>query len=86
MASLACPCARGGNLWGEFWWVGREYKWVFFDDDNTSETYAEQVTQLSRVRQAARSEDPQSNDPFPAPAIAEGVTQVSAGRLRRVAM
>jgi hypothetical protein len=44
MASLACPCARGGNLWGEFWWVGREYKWVFFDDDTTSETYSEQVT------------------------------------------
>jgi hypothetical protein len=36
MASLVCLCARGGDLWGEFWWVGREYKWVFFDDDNTS--------------------------------------------------
>ena len=44
MASLVCPCARGGDLWGEFWWVGREYKWVFFDDNNTSETYSEQVT------------------------------------------
>jgi hypothetical protein len=31
-------------LWGEFWWVGREYKWVYFDDDETSETYAEQIT------------------------------------------
>ena len=40
-----CVCVRGGgDLWGEFWWVGREYKWVFFDDDNTSETYTEQVT------------------------------------------
>src|SRR5215212_8729179 len=39
-----CVHARGGDLWGEFWWVGREYKWVFFDDDNTSETFAEQVT------------------------------------------
>jgi hypothetical protein len=44
MASLVCACARGGDLWGEFWWVGREYKWVFFDDNNTSETYTEQVT------------------------------------------
>jgi ssDNA-binding Zn-finger/Zn-ribbon topoisomerase 1 len=24
--------------------VGREYKWVFFDNDETSETYDEQVT------------------------------------------
>ena len=44
MATLVCPCARGGDLWGEFWWVGREYKWVFFDDDDTSETYTEQIT------------------------------------------
>ena len=44
MASLVCPCARGGDLWGEFWWVGREYKWVFFDDDETSGTFTEQVT------------------------------------------
>ena len=34
---------HAGNLRGEFWWVGREYKWVFFDDE-TSETYTEQVT------------------------------------------
>ena len=44
MAGLVCPCMRGGDLWGEFWWVGREYRWVFFDNDQTSETYAEQVT------------------------------------------
>jgi len=44
MAILVCPCTRGTKLWGEFWWVGREYKWVFFDDDTTSETYTEQVT------------------------------------------
>jgi hypothetical protein len=24
--------------------VDREYRWVFFDDDETSETYSEQVT------------------------------------------
>jgi ssDNA-binding Zn-finger/Zn-ribbon topoisomerase 1 len=33
----------GGDIWAGFWWVGREYQWVFFDDD-TSETYAQQVT------------------------------------------
>ena len=36
MATLVCPCARGGDLWAEFWWVGRGYQWVFFDDDETS--------------------------------------------------
>jgi hypothetical protein len=44
MAMLACSCTQGGDIWAEFWWVGREYRWVFFDDDETSETYAEQVT------------------------------------------
>ena len=43
MATLECTCTRS-DLWAEFWWVGREYRWVFFDDDETSETYAEQVT------------------------------------------
>jgi hypothetical protein len=36
MAVWACSCARGGDIWAEFWWV-------FFDDE-ASETYAEQVT------------------------------------------
>jgi hypothetical protein len=44
MALFVCPCTRGGDLWAEFWWVDRGYRWVFFDDDQTSETYAEQVT------------------------------------------
>jgi hypothetical protein len=44
MAVWACSCARGGDIWAEFWWVDREYRWVFFDDDEASETYAEQVT------------------------------------------
>jgi hypothetical protein len=39
-----CVRAREGRSLGEFWWVGREYKWVFVDDDNTSETFTEQVT------------------------------------------
>jgi hypothetical protein len=44
MAMLVCPCTRGGDLWAEFWWIGQGYQWVFFDDDQTSETYSEQVT------------------------------------------
>jgi hypothetical protein len=30
-------------LWGEFWWLEGKHQWVFFDDLETSETYAEQV-------------------------------------------
>jgi hypothetical protein len=41
---LRCPCGQGHELWGEFWWIEGEYQWVFFDDLETSETYAEQVT------------------------------------------
>ena len=44
MAVLMCPCPRRSKLWAEFWWVGREYRWIFFDDNETTETYAEQVT------------------------------------------
>jgi hypothetical protein len=46
MAELYCPCPERHKLWGEFWWVGgkhRKHQWVFFDDLQTSETYAEQV-------------------------------------------
>ena len=43
MAELRCPCGRGSELWGEFWWTGGGHRWVFFDDEKTSETYAEQV-------------------------------------------
>jgi hypothetical protein len=28
---------------GELWWTGGEHRWVFFDDEKTSETYTEQV-------------------------------------------
>ena len=30
-------------MWGEFWWLEGKHQWVFFDDLETSETYAEQV-------------------------------------------
>ena len=43
MAALYCPCPERHKRWGEFWWVGGKYQWVFFDDLRPSETYAEQV-------------------------------------------
>jgi hypothetical protein len=43
MVMLRCPCQQGPEVWGELWWTGGEHRWVFFDDDRSSETYAEQV-------------------------------------------
>jgi hypothetical protein len=43
MVVLYCPCPERHRLWGELWWVGEGYRWVFFDDLETSDTYAEQV-------------------------------------------
>jgi hypothetical protein len=31
------------KLWGELWWMEGKYRWVFFGDLETSETYAEQL-------------------------------------------
>ena len=44
MVVVRCPCEQSHDLWGEFWWVGGRYQWVFFDDLETSETYGEQIT------------------------------------------
>jgi hypothetical protein len=43
MAELYCPCPERHKVWGEFWWTEGKYQWVFFDDVDASETYAEQV-------------------------------------------
>ncbi len=43
MVVIYCPCEERHKLWGELWWIEREHQWVFFDDLQTSETYAEQV-------------------------------------------
>ena len=43
MVMLRCPCQQGSDVWGEFWWTGGGHRWVFFDDDERSETYAEEV-------------------------------------------
>jgi hypothetical protein len=37
------PVRAGGRILGEFWWVGGRYRWLFFDYDETSETFGEQV-------------------------------------------
>ena len=45
MAALRCSCEQGMPIWGEVWWVGGgDHRWVFFDNDKTSETYAQQIT------------------------------------------
>ena len=44
MATLYCSCEQHQPIWGEFWWVGGKYKWVFFDDQERSETYTERLT------------------------------------------
>ena len=45
MAALRCSCEQEMPIWGEFWWVGgAEHLWMFFDNDKSSETYAQQIT------------------------------------------
>jgi hypothetical protein len=44
MVVLYCRCPGEHRLWGELWWVEGKHRWVFFDDLQKSETYAEQVT------------------------------------------
>jgi hypothetical protein len=44
MAALRCPCNQEHKIWGELWWVGGKHKWVFYDDLETNETYAENIT------------------------------------------
>jgi hypothetical protein len=43
VATLYCPCGQAHKLWAEFWYAEGHYRWVFFDDVQTSETYAEQI-------------------------------------------
>jgi hypothetical protein len=43
VATLYCPCGQAHELWAEFWWTEGRYQWVYFDYEQTSETYTEQV-------------------------------------------
>jgi hypothetical protein len=63
MVALRCTCEQGTNLWGEFWWIEGEHRWVFFDDEKTSETYGEELTHCpecgrSLERKALRATTP----------------------------
>ena len=44
MAALYCSCEQQRPIWGEFWCVGGNYEWVFFDEQERSETYTERLT------------------------------------------
>jgi hypothetical protein len=44
VAALYCSCEQHQPIWGEFWWIGGKYKWVFFDDQEWSETYTQRLT------------------------------------------
>ena len=44
MAALCCSCKQQHPIWGEFWWVRGKYEWVFFDDQERSQTYTERLT------------------------------------------
>ena len=44
MVALRCPCEKNKELWGELWWAGGQYQWVFFDHQKTGVTCSEQVT------------------------------------------
>jgi hypothetical protein len=78
MAALHCPCQQGIDIWGEVWWVGGQHRWVFFDDEKTSETYAQQITRCpgcgktlernemrAAVHSGVRGHSPGPNGPEP---------------------
>jgi len=44
VAALYCSCEQKRQIWGEFWWVEGKYDWMFFDDQEWSETYTERIT------------------------------------------
>jgi hypothetical protein len=44
MAALRCPCPQGSKIWGELWWTESKHRWVFFDDEKTSQTYTQNLT------------------------------------------
>ena len=43
MAALYCSCEQHHQIWGEFWWVGGKYQWMFFDDQVSSDTYTQRL-------------------------------------------
>ena len=43
MVALYCSCEQPQPIWGEFWWVEEKYQWIFFDDQEWSETYTQRL-------------------------------------------
>jgi hypothetical protein len=44
VAAQYCSCEQQPPIWAEFWWVQGKYQWVFFDDQERSETYTQRLT------------------------------------------
>ncbi len=46
MAIFYCTCEQKNRVWAEFWWKPEEfnYVWVFFNDDDRSETHGQSIT------------------------------------------
>ena len=49
VALFYCTCEQKNRVWAEFWWKPDEdkHQWVFFDDDNGSDTYGQSITNCS---------------------------------------
>jgi len=57
MAALRCPCPQGSKIWGELWWTGGKHRWVFYDDEKTSQTYAQHLTHCPGCQRTLVRED-----------------------------
>jgi hypothetical protein len=57
VAALYCSCEQKRQIWGEFWWVEGKYDWKFFDDQEWSETYTENLTHCPACGQRLKREN-----------------------------
>jgi hypothetical protein len=57
VAALYCSCEQKCQIWGEFWWVEGKYDWKFFDDQEWSETYTENLTHCPACGQWLKREN-----------------------------
>jgi hypothetical protein len=70
VAKLHLPCGQATAVWGEFWWVGGRFRWLFFDYDERSETFGEQVDRCPSCgslleRKGVSAPGPSSPNPSP---------------------
>ena len=64
MARLRCSCRQGVDVWGEVWWAGGRPRWVFFDDEKTSESNSQGLERCACSGKAFERKDMLS-PPFP---------------------